>query len=152
MDILSSLGLLPSLPLLFFLSFLAATVLPMGSEWLLVIMIAQGFSPKETVIVASIGNYLGSCTTFFIGRYGSDFIVEKILRIGDTQLARAKRFYARYGAWSLLASWFPIIGDALCLLAGIFTLNLLRFSILVFLGKFSRYATVAYLAHSALIG
>lgn len=152
MDILSSLGLVPSQPLLFCLSFLAATVLPLGSEWLLVVMIAQGFSAKEAVIVASIGNYLGSCTTFFIGRYGSDFIVYKILRIRDTQLAQAKRFYTRYGAWSLLASWFPIIGDPLCLLAGIFTLNWFRFSVLVFLGKFSRYATVAYLAHKALIG
>ena len=152
METLSSLGLVPTLPLLFILSFLAATVLPLGSEWLLVVMIVQGFSPKETVIVASIGNYLGSCTTFFIGRYGSDFIINKILRISDSQLVRAKRFYSNYGAWSLLASWLPIIGDPLCLLAGIFTLNWFRFSLLVFLGKFSRYATVAYLAHLALKG
>jgi membrane protein YqaA with SNARE-associated domain len=150
MELLSSLAQTPSLPLLFTVSFLAATVLPLGSEWLLVLMISQGFSSSEAVIAASIGNYLGSCTTYMIGLYGSGYIIQKILRIDATQLGRAEKLYEKYGSWSLVLSWFPVVGDPLCLVAGVFKVHWLRFSLLVFLGKFSRYASVAYLANTAL--
>ena len=150
MEFLTPLTQTPSLPLLFVVSFLAATVLPLGSEWLLVLMIAQGFSLTETVIAASIGNYAGSCTTFIIGLYGSTFIINKVLRIDSKQLDRAKRIYEKYGTWSLLMSWFPIIGDPICLVAGIFKVGWLRYSVLVFIGKFVRYATVAYFAHKTI--
>ena len=150
MEFLTPLTQTPSLPLLFVVSFLAATVLPLGSEWLLVLMIAQGFSITETVIAASVGNYAGSCTTFVIGLYGSTLIINKVLRIDSTQLERAKRIYEKYGTWSLLMSWFPIIGDPICLVAGIFKVGWLRYSVLVFIGKFVRYATVAYLTHKTI--
>lgn len=151
MEFLTNLAQTPNLPLLFVVSFLAATILPLGSEWLLVLMIAQGFSVNETVIAATIGNYAGSCTTFIIGLYGSTFIINKILRIDPKQLTRAKRIYAKYGTWSLLVSWLPIIGDPICLVAGIFKVGWFRYSLLVFIGKFVRYATVAYLAHRTII-
>lgn len=151
MEFIASLAQTPNPPLLFALSFLAATVFPIGSEWLLVLMITQGFSLTETVITASLGNYLGSCTTFIIGRYGSSFIIEKILRIDPSQLVRAEKMYVKYGTWSLLMSWLPIVGDPICLVAGIFKLSWFRYSMLVFIGKFSRYATVAYLTHKTLI-
>jgi membrane protein YqaA with SNARE-associated domain len=150
MEFLTPLTQTPSLPLLFVVSFLAATVLPLGSEWLLVLMIAQGFSIAETVIAASVGNYVGSCTTFVIGLYGSTFIINKVLRIDSAQLERAKRIYEKYGTWSLLMSWVPIIGDPICLVAGIFKVGWFRYSVLVFIGKFVRYATVAYLAHKTM--
>lgn len=149
MEFSAALTQAPSLPLLFTISFLAATVLPLGSEWLLILMITKGFPCGETVITASFGNYLGSCTTFILGRYGATFIVEKVLRIDGAQLNRAERLYTKYGTWSLLLSWLPIIGDPLCLVAGIFKVDWFRFSALVFIGKFCRYATVAYLAHTA---
>ncbi len=140
----------PSLPLLFVISFLAATVLPLGSEWLLVLMLTQGFSMEQTVITAATGNYLGGCTTFFIGSWGADFLIEKVLRIDDKQLKKANTFYQRYGSWSLLLSWLPIIGDPLCLIAGILKTEFLRFSVLVFVGKFMRYATLAVLVQQGL--
>lgn len=150
MEFLTPLSHTPSLPLLFIVSFLASTVLPLGSEWLLVLMIAQGFSITETVITASLGNYTGSCTTFLIGLYGSTFIIQKILRIDATQLLRAQRIYEKYGTWSLLLSWLPIVGDPICLVAGLFKVGWFRYSVLVFIGKFVRYATVAYLAHKTI--
>ena len=151
MELLSYIAGTPSLPLLFIVSFLAATVLPLGSEWLLIVMVSQGFALEETVIIATIGNYLGSCTTYAIGQYGSEYIIKKLLRIGTAQQKQAQNFYEKYGSWSLFLSWLPVIGDPICLIAGIFKVHWLRFSILVFLGKFSRYATVAYLSHKALI-
>ena len=132
--------------LLFLLSFLAATVLPVGSEWMLVMMIVKGYSPECCVLVASVGNYLGGCTTLLIGWWGSEYIIQKFLRINEKQVMRARKQYEKYGSWSLFFSWVPVIGDPLCLVAGIFRINFLWFSLLVFSGKFFRYALLAYLS------
>lgn len=145
MELLYHLSPEPSLPVLFILSFLAATVVPIGSEWLLVVMILAGFSPVQTVMTATVGNFLGGCTTYLIGIYGSDFIINKLLRITDAEQARARGIYKKYGSWSLLLSWLPIVGDPLCLLAGIFRIGFIRFSLLVFSGKFLRYTTLTIL-------
>ncbi|MGB3210806.1 MAG: YqaA family protein [Desulforhopalus sp.] len=146
MDIFPSLFTAPSLPSLFLLSFLAATVLPIGSEWLLIVMVVQGFPLQDTVLIATFGNSLGAFTTCLLGVWGSDFFIRKIFRIGDTQLERAKKMYGKYGSWSLLLSWLPVVGDPLCLLAGVFRVNVIRFSVFVFVGKFFRYAILASLA------
>lgn len=135
----------PSLPLLFLLSFFAATILPIGSEWLLITMILQGFSIENCVATASLGNYLGACTTYYLGRVGADYLVRKFVRISAEQLDKAKLLYKRYGSWSLLLSWLPVVGDPLCLLAGIFRIHFLRFSLFTFTGKFFRYGCVALL-------
>lgn len=145
MELLSAINDAPGLPSLFLLSFLAATILPIGSEWLLVLLIFKGFSPTNVVITASVGNFLGACSTYLIGRWGSDFFIQTVLRISDKQITRAKTMYEKYGVWSLLVSWLPVVGDPLCLLAGLFGVGFGRFFILVFIGKFSRYATLAFL-------
>ena len=105
-------------PALFLLSFLAATLIPLGSEWLLVTLIVQGFAPLPVVLVATAGNLMGACTSYGIGIYGSTFLMTKGLRMGENERIRAERFFARYGIWSLLLSWLPVIGDPLCMLAG----------------------------------
>ncbi len=146
MDPLYSLFTAPNLPLLFILSFLAATILPLGSEWLIIVMVAQDFPIQDVIMTATAGNYLGACTTYLIGIWGADFVIRKILRIEDIQLIRVKNLYSKYGKLSLLLSWLPVIGDPLCLIAGIFRINFLHFSALVFVGKFLRYAILAFLA------
>lgn len=146
MEILQTLTDSPSLPALFLLSFLASTILPIGSEWLLIVMILQGFPRNQLVLTASIGNFLGACTTYLIGVWGSDFIVRTVLRVGEKNLTRAGKLYEKYGIWSLLFSWLPVVGDPLCLLAGTFRVSFARFSLLVFVGKFLRYATLAFWA------
>jgi len=132
-------------PALFALSFLASTLVPLGSEWLLIAMLIQRHDPLATVMVATIGNYLGACTSYFIGIYGGDFLVKKVLRIGDAERSRAVRFFGKYGSWSLLLSWLPFIGDPLCLAGGVLNVPFCRFSILVASGKAIRYAAVAWL-------
>jgi membrane protein YqaA with SNARE-associated domain len=146
MELLYAITDSPGLPALFLLSFLAATILPIGSEWLLIILILQGFSPTNVVITASVGNFLGACTTYLIGMWGSDFLIRKVLHISEQQLARSRIIYEKYGIWSLLVSWLPVVGDPLCLLAGLFGVGFGRFSLLVFVGKFSRYTTLTFLA------
>ncbi|MEW6290866.1 MAG: YqaA family protein [Thermodesulfobacteriota bacterium] len=138
------------LPALFLLSFLAATVIPLGSEWLVVALILQSFHPEYVVAVATMGNYLGACTTYFVGLWGAVFLIKKVMRIDEDGLAKAQMLYRRYGAWSLLFSWLPVIGDSLCLVGGALRINFFLFSLLVFAGKLARYAVIAALTASAM--
>lgn len=131
-------------PALFLLSFLASTLVPLGSEWLLVTLVVSGFAPLPVVLVASVGNVLGACTSYVIGVYGSAFLTAKILRMDEQDCARAERFFTRYGSWSLLLSWLPVIGDPLCLVAGMLRVAFGRFVLLVATGKVARYAAVAW--------
>ncbi len=108
-------------------------------------MLIKGNDPLATVSVATIGNYLGSCTTWAIGIWGGPLLIRRILRIDPATEEAAVRFYRRYGVWSLLLSWMPIIGDPLCLAGGILKVDFTRFSLLVFTGKLVRYAVVAWL-------
>ena len=133
------------LPALFLLSFLASTLLPLGSEWLLVVLIIHGHSVQSVVTVATVGNYLGACTTYLIGLWGSQFLITKVLRIDEKNMTRAHALYRKYGCWSLLLSWLPVVGDPLCLLGGIFRVRFFRYSVLVFSGKLVRYIAVAFL-------
>ena len=131
---------------LFTISFLAATVIPLGSEWLLAAMVLSGSSVPFSIAVASSGNYLGGVTTYLIGLYGGVFLIRRVLKISEEKEEKARRSYERYGAWTLLFSWLPVLGDALCLTGGMMKTGFLRFSILVFTGKLARYTIVAWLA------
>ena len=130
---------------LFFISFCASTLLPLGSEWLLVALLLQGSNPLATVAVATLGNSLGAGTNYLIGFYGGDWLIEKILRVEKTRQQQAIRWFNRYGSWSLLLAWLPVIGDPLCLVAGMLKTPLLRFSLLVTTGKGLRYTVLTLL-------
>jgi membrane protein YqaA with SNARE-associated domain len=128
---------------LFMLSFLASTMLPLGSEWLLVMMLVNGYEPLSTVAIATTGNYLGAVTTWMIGMYGGRWLIERVLRVSPAEQERARNRYRRYGVYSLFFSWLPVIGDPLCLVAGMLRVNFGLFSILVASGKLARYAVAA---------
>jgi membrane protein YqaA with SNARE-associated domain len=133
------------IPALFLLSFLASTMLPLGSEWLLAALLLQSHDPLKAVLVATAGNYLGACTSYAIGIYGGDLLIKKLLRISDAERVRAERIFAKYGSWMLFFSWLPVIGDPLCLVGGVLKIPFSRFSILVASGKGLRYSAVAWL-------
>lgn len=128
---------------LFFMSFLASTLLPLGSEWLLVMMLANGYDPVASVAVASTGNYLGAVMTYLIGIWGGHWLIEKVLRVSPPQQEKARGYYQRFGVYSLLFSWLPVIGDPLCLAGGLLRVNFGLFSLLVAAGKLARYAVTA---------
>lgn len=131
---------------LFFISFLASTLIPLGSEWLLISMIIAGNSLPATVAVASAGNYLGSLTTYLAGIWGSFYLIRNILKINEEKENKARGIYAKYGSWTLLFSWLPFIGDAFCLAGGMMKVKLFKFSLLVLTGKAARYIIVALAA------
>lgn len=130
---------------LFILSFLAATFLPVVSEAALGALILAGMDPYACVAAATVGNTLGAMATWGIGRWGSEPFLTRMLRLSAAQRERAVRLFARYGSWSLLLAWTPILGDPLCAVAGLFGLSLKRFVPPVLLGKLARYAALAYL-------
>ncbi|HEX9078426.1 MAG TPA: YqaA family protein [Desulfuromonadaceae bacterium] len=135
---------------LFLLSFLASTLLPLGSEWLLVLMLARGYPPLATVATATAGNSLGACTTYLVGVYGGRWLIERLLRVSPEQQERAHGYYRRYGAFSLLFSWLPVVGDPLCLVGGMMRINFWLFTALVVSGKLFRYLATAWLTLRAM--
>ncbi len=132
-------------PALFLLGFLASTLVPLGSEWLLVVLLLKGFDPASCVVAATLGNTLGALTTYGLGIWGGPLLIERVLRIDAPARRRAERFYARYGRWSLLFSWLPVVGDPLCLVGGMLRTGVLPFVLLAGTGKLIRYAVVALL-------
>lgn len=128
---------------LFCLSFMASTVIPLGSEWLLIALLLKGHDPAQSVAVATLGNTLGACTTYWIGLWGAPYVIGRLLRISQKDQQRAERFYGRYGSWSLLLSWLPVIGDPLCLVGGVLKIRFMKFLVLVFTGKLVRYIMVS---------
>jgi len=128
----------PGYGCLFILSFLASSLLPLGSEWLLVLMLNKGYSPLATVITATAGNYLGALTTYLIGILGGELLITRVLRISREQQERARGYYRRYGACTLFFSWLPVIGDPLCLVGGTMRTDFRLFTLLVASGKLVR--------------
>ena len=130
---------------LFFASFLASTIVPFGSEGILVFLVYEKLNIPALVLVASAGNYLGACTSYYIGLKGRS-LVERHLRIDSNDIEKAEKYFSRYGMYILLFTWLPFIGDAFTVAGGLLRLRFWLFSVLVFTGKFLRYLAVAYLA------
>lgn len=127
-------------------AFVAATLLPMQSEAALVALIT--LQPKAVywlVITAAIGNILGSITNWWLGTQLQRWQNKRWFPATPQQLNRAQKWYQRYGHWSLLLSWLPIIGDPLTLIAGVLREPLGRFILLVSIAKTGRYLVLAFI-------
>ena len=133
-----------SLVSLFLISFLAATILPAQSELGLAGMVSADLAPVWALIaVASLGNTLGACVNWGLGRFLLRFQERKWFPVSGRQLDKASCWYRKYGKWSLLLSWAPIIGDPLTLVAGVLREPFWVFLALVSLAKTARYLVVA---------
>ena len=129
---------------LFLAAFIAATLLPAQSEAVLVGLLVAGEHPAlALIIVAGIGNVLGSLVNYVLGRAALRFQDRRWFPASPAALARARDWYARYGRWSLLLSWAPVIGDPLTVAAGVMREPLRSFLALVTIAKFGRYAILA---------
>ena len=129
---------------LFISAFVAATVLPMQSEAVLLgLLMAGSHQISVLVIVATIGNVLGAVINWYLGRYLLKFKEKRWFPSSQHQLERAQNWYRRYGRWSLLGSWLPIVGDPLTVVAGLMREPLISFVILVTIAKGTRYILLA---------
>ncbi|WP_373286209.1 YqaA family protein [Oceanisphaera marina] len=102
-------------------------------------------------LLASIGNTLGAIVNWWLGKYLLHYRHKRWFPIKEKQLVKAQAGFQRFGVWSLLLSWAPIGGDALTFIAGIMKVQLLPFTLLVFIGKAARYAVVIWLADTLLL-
>ncbi|GAA5190781.1 YqaA family protein [Ferrimonas gelatinilytica] len=136
---------------LFSSAFIAATLAPGGSEAILAYLVGQGEIPLLTLLlVATVGNTLGSLTSYLIGRYLHRRKTPQEMVSGRER--RVIDWLQRYGIWSLLLAWLPVVGDAIPLLAGWFRFPLLSSTLLIFIGKFLRYLLVALITMGVLGG
>jgi membrane protein YqaA with SNARE-associated domain len=127
-----------------FSAFIAATLLPMQSEAVLVgLIVASKQSPVLLIVVASLGNILGAVINWLMGRGIERFKDRTWFPAKGAVLERAQNWYSRYGKWSLLLSWLPIIGDPLTVIAGVMREPLRTFIVLVAIGKITRYIFIA---------
>ncbi|MGE0213881.1 MAG: YqaA family protein [Parvibaculaceae bacterium] len=135
---------IPTYAGLFLSAFLAATLLPLQSEAVLVgLLLADRYPDWLLIAVASFGNVLGSALNWVLGRGIERFRDRKWFPVGAGNLERAQRWYRKYGRWSLLLSWAPIIGDPLTVAAGILREPFATFLLLVTLAKVGRYLVLA---------
>jgi membrane protein YqaA with SNARE-associated domain len=133
--------------LLFASAFLAATLLPFYSEFLVVAAIVR--MPEMLFwiwLVASLGNTLGAALNWLMGRYLLHYQQRKWFPFNVKQLALGQRWFQQYGVWSLLFAWLPIGGDPLTFIAGMMKVRFSIFFVLTFIGKALRYWVVIYFA------
>lgn len=131
---------------LFVTAFIAATILPLQSEAALVALLLTGDRPWWALVAAaSAGNVLGSLTNWMLGRGIERYRDRKWFPADGKALDRAQRWYRRYGKWSLLLSWAPVVGDPLTVVAGVLREPLGSFLLLVGIAKVGRYLILAAL-------
>ena len=136
---------------LFASALLAATILPFSSEAVLVGLMAAGdFDAAGLWAVASLGNVLGACINWGLGRFCLHWRDRRWFPVSGDQLDRAGKWFSRYGVWSLLLAWVPVIGDPLTFVAGIMRVDFRLFLGLVAIGKAGRYAVLVAAAQGLL--
>lgn len=134
--------------LMFASAFLSATVLPGNSEIIFIVLaipkLALGTWLSTDIFLllfmATLGNGLGSLTTYGIGRWLPQF------RPKNHRTLWVMRQLQRYGSLTLLLSWLPIVGDLFCALAGWLRLNFIVSCFFIFLGKLVRYVALLFLS------
>ena len=125
---------------LFSAAFLAATLIPAQSEAVLAGLLWAGGHPVwQLLMVATVGNVLGSVVNWICGRYLSHFADRRWFPVSTKQMERASAGYRKWGFWSLLGSWLPIVGDPLTLVTGVLKEPFWRFLLIVTFAKGGRY-------------
>ncbi len=129
---------------LFLSAFWAATILPVSSELVLGALVAGGCAGLWPLIaLATAGNVAGALVNWGLGRFFAGFRERPWFPLSAAQFARGSAWFQRYGVWSLLLAWLPLVGDPLTLVAGLLKVRFWPFLLLVTLGKGARYIVLA---------
>ena len=126
---------------LFVTSFIAATIVPASSSAILLAALAAGAPPVPSLIACSIGNSLGCAANYWLGYLIGKPLIPKLEKSKSGR--KAIEYTQKYGTWSLLISWTPFIGDPITIAAGIFRINFLKFSLIVYSLRIVGYIIVA---------
>lgn len=124
---------------LFFGCFLAATIFPFSSDALFFASLGFGGSIPLSLLWATLGNWLGSLTTYWIGRVGKWEWIEKWLKVKEETLKKQKSKIDKYGSLLALFTWIPVIGDVFAIALGFYRTNFYTSAIFMLIGKFVRF-------------
>jgi membrane protein YqaA with SNARE-associated domain len=130
--------------LLFFQSFLAATLVPFSSEAVLAAMIYNDFNPVYCLVAASAGNWLGGMSSYGLGYLGKLEHIEKWLRINHEKLLRWQEKIQKYGSYLALITWLPFVGDIIAVGLGFFKVRWLPVAVLSLVARVLRYTIITY--------
>ncbi len=129
--------------ILFSISLLAATIFPASSEATLLYYLHEGEPVWMLLIAAGTGNVLGSVINYFIGKKGVGYLLDH-KKITAARMKKSEVFFKKYGAFALLLSWVPIIGDPLTFVAGVLHFDFRKFLLFVSIAKFGRYLVLIW--------
>jgi len=123
---------------LFITAFISATLFPLGSEAILLYDLGLGLNLYLLLIVATLGNSLGAVVNYWFGLKGEQYLLKKNI-LNNKKVEKAQKTFDKYGGYSLLLSWVPIIGDPITFIAGMAKYNFKKFILLVLVAKGGRY-------------
>jgi len=124
---------------LFLGTFLAATIIPFSSDALYVAVLAATGDTWGCLVVGTLGNWLGSVLTYYMGRLAKWEWVEKWFRVSKAQLEKQKSFINKWGVWSALLCWVPFVGDVIAIALGFYRSKAVPCIALMLVGKFARF-------------
>ena len=125
---------------LFIGTFLAATIKPFSSEFLIIGILMAGANPVVSFFIATTGNWLGGLTSYWLGYIGKWEWIEKWLRVSREKLERQKHKIERYGAMIAFMSWAPFVGDIFALGLGFYRVKFVKSALFMLFGKAIRFA------------
>ncbi len=125
---------------LFLGTFLAATILPFSSEILIIAILAAGYDPVMSAVVATVGNWLGSLSSYWLGWLGKWDWLEKWFKIKQETLEKQKKYIDRYKSFIAFFSWAPVVGDVLSVGLGFYKISFLKCAFWMLFGKAVRFA------------
>ena len=132
---------------LFIGSFLASTIIPFSSDILLTGILLIGANPYISLIVATVGNWLGGMTTYGLGYLGKWQWIEKLFRVKKETLEKQKVKIDKYGKILAFFTWLPLVGDVIALALGFYKISPKWCALFMFIGRFLRFLawTLLYL-------
>lgn len=126
---------------LFIGTFLAATVIPFSSEFLIIGILIAGYDPLWSCVVATIGNWAGGITSYWLGYAGKWEWLERWCGVSRERLERQQGVILKWGAWVAFFCWAPVVGDLFAVALGFYRMNFWKCCLYMFLGKAVRFAT-----------
>jgi membrane protein YqaA with SNARE-associated domain len=131
---------------LFVVCFLAATILPFSSDFLFAaLLFIPKFDPWTCILVATLGNWAGGMTNYFLGKLGKLEWIEKYLKIKEEKILKMQRWIqGKGGAMLAFFSFAPFVGDVMAVALGYMRANVYVVTFSMLLGKFARYVVVMY--------
>lgn len=127
---------------LFLFGIIANTAAPLSPEIMAVAAWKLGMSPFLSIAILTVGNYLGNSLHYYIGFYGGRWFIDKLFKISPAEKQRAEKIFAKFGPPVLLFAWFPIVGDALTLVAGALKYNFSKFTLYSVAGNLFHYLVI----------